>query len=583
MSRRSDDLYDYSPPRGSRSASGHDSSPDSNASWIDEDDFLAIPEIDPEREANADPLFPAPHKFDLMLHDYLKKLSVKKREKALLTQKMYDAVLNVLRDPKDTSTKTAQFRFWAKKMFQLTQYGDEYIVCHEKKPVAVKEQIFEVLVHCHGQAGHGGRDKTSFQVRRYYSWIPKEVIARFVRDCPLCQSRRTQSSASFGHMSDSQAFLIGLQSNTNTNNKDNKQSVSLAQARANAAALGHKPARRTSLRTVDNSRSRRGSALTDCVSYNDAPLSSDDAIFQMMRQPQMHMQVEDRPHQPYSGMAPNLGRANSYGGHYLGMHPYESQPEMLRRASTGEIPTFTTTTTQPYLVVPQRGPSFSGSSSSSATTTLTSLPEMMNQHIPIDPQISGDYNFETYSYPSSLEHDFAHSQPQHQGHLLPGGYYGQAERTEAALDAALSANFNQGLQLTTEQACYGAEMGMVQGWQPASEDNLHFDDVDVFGHPADSQSEEYGDPNDINIELGNVYFPPNQPFMTEEQQHHFTNYQFNADPLELKDDLYPHFSTESYDANPLGEEAEHHEVDLNDYDLSHIDQLSNWGEYEVKV
>ncbi|WWC68449.1 uncharacterized protein I206_102377 [Kwoniella pini CBS 10737] len=229
--------------------------------WCDQDELLSLPKYDEILESNSDPLFPSPHKFNLMVQDYLKNLSPKKREKALLTQKMYDAVLSVLEDPKDTSTKTAQFRFWAKKMFQLTNFGNEKIVCHDHKPVAVKEQIYEVLCHCHGQAGHGGRDKTSAQVRRYYSWIPKEIIARFVRDCPFCQSRRTQSSAGFSNMSESQAFLISLQ--TSDTQLANKRPVSLAQARANAAALGHKPHRRASIRTIDLCRSRRGSAVSD--------------------------------------------------------------------------------------------------------------------------------------------------------------------------------------------------------------------------------------------------------------------------------------------------------------------------------
>ncbi|WVW80339.1 hypothetical protein I302_102319 [Kwoniella bestiolae CBS 10118] len=229
--------------------------------WCDPDDLLAVPIYDALVESTADPLFPSPHKFNLMVQDYLKNLSPKKREKALLTQKMYDAVLSVLQDPKDTSTKTAQFRFWAKKMFQLTTFGTEKVVCHDHKPVAVKEQIYEVLCHCHAQAGHGGRDKTSAQVRRYYSWIPKEIIARFVRDCPFCQSRRTQSSAGFSNMTESQAFLISLQ--TSDTQLANKRPVSLAQARANAAALGHKPYRRPSIRTIDSCRSRRGSAVSD--------------------------------------------------------------------------------------------------------------------------------------------------------------------------------------------------------------------------------------------------------------------------------------------------------------------------------
>jgi hypothetical protein len=72
-----------------------------------------------------------------------------------------------------------------------------YVVTHENRPVAVKSQIYEILVQCHATAAHGGRDKTSAQVRRYYSWIPKELIARFVKCCPMCNARRTNNKAYF--------------------------------------------------------------------------------------------------------------------------------------------------------------------------------------------------------------------------------------------------------------------------------------------------------------------------------------------------------------------------------------------------
>jgi hypothetical protein len=157
-SRMSDDYDEY---QRSRTGSG---SPDSDSLWADEEDSLAVPGYNPDAERGADPIFASPHRFHLMVQDYLRNLSPKKWEKALLTQKMYDAVLAVLQDPKDTGTKTAQFRFWAKKMFQHTCYGGDSVICHDLKPVAVKEQIYEVLCHCHGQAGHGGRDKTSAQV-----------------------------------------------------------------------------------------------------------------------------------------------------------------------------------------------------------------------------------------------------------------------------------------------------------------------------------------------------------------------------------------------------------------------------------
>lgn len=109
--------------------------------------------------------FPTAAQFNDMVNEYLGSLSIKKRAKALLTQQMYDDILQVLLHPTETKTGSAQFRFWAKKMFKLVSTQVAHIVIHENKPVAVKEQLYDVLVQCHGQANHGGRDKTAAQVR----------------------------------------------------------------------------------------------------------------------------------------------------------------------------------------------------------------------------------------------------------------------------------------------------------------------------------------------------------------------------------------------------------------------------------
>ena len=112
--------------------------------------------------------FPSAAQFNAMMDEYLMSLSPKKQAKALLTQQMYDDILTVLLNPAETKIGSAQFRFWAKKMFKLVSTQVAHIVIHENKPVAVKEQLYDVLVQCHGQANHGGRDKTAGQVTYLY-------------------------------------------------------------------------------------------------------------------------------------------------------------------------------------------------------------------------------------------------------------------------------------------------------------------------------------------------------------------------------------------------------------------------------
>lgn len=140
--------------------------------------------------------FPPEAEFEGIMAEYIEGLNPRKRDKALMSQSMYDTILVILTNPQDTRCATAQFRFWTKKMFRLVTTSQAQIVTHENRPVAVREQIYDVLVQCHSQCSHGGRDKTSNQVRRYYSWIPKELIARFVKACPLCNARRSAKSGS---------------------------------------------------------------------------------------------------------------------------------------------------------------------------------------------------------------------------------------------------------------------------------------------------------------------------------------------------------------------------------------------------
>ncbi|BCS27499.1 integrase zinc binding domain-containing protein [Aspergillus puulaauensis] len=154
-----------------------------------EDTMLSEP-ITPHLEG-----FPNVTDFDKLVKSYVDDLSVKKQDKALIHAKRARNIKTVLIDPKDTAIESAQFRFWVKKMFKLQVIGGNTsdcrrMICHEGKPVAVREKLFKILTKAHQQCQHGGRDKTSAQVRQIYSWVPKELISRFVKICPTCQIRR---------------------------------------------------------------------------------------------------------------------------------------------------------------------------------------------------------------------------------------------------------------------------------------------------------------------------------------------------------------------------------------------------------
>ena len=145
--------------------------------------------------------FPTYEQYQRIEGEYLSSLSERKQPKALISQALFDKVLAVLQNGSEERGSTAQFRFWVRKMFILvhpqTSFNHnagqltEPVVLHDKRPVAIKEQLYEVLCYCHAVARHGGRDKTCATLRLNYSWVPKELTAKFVKACPTCTLKRS--------------------------------------------------------------------------------------------------------------------------------------------------------------------------------------------------------------------------------------------------------------------------------------------------------------------------------------------------------------------------------------------------------
>jgi len=75
-------------------------------------------------------------------------------------------------------------------MFGLIDFHGHDVVGHQGKPVAIREDIYDILVHCHDQCDHGGRDRTVEVVKDFYRWIPKVIIGEFVKHCPGCSMKR---------------------------------------------------------------------------------------------------------------------------------------------------------------------------------------------------------------------------------------------------------------------------------------------------------------------------------------------------------------------------------------------------------
>lgn len=144
------------------------------------------------------PGFPTYTQYKRIETAYLQSLSPRKRDKALISQCMFDKIWDVLHQPDACSIGTPQFRFWVRKMFTLSTPDTEdddseapVVILHENRPVAVQEQLYELFCYCHEESNHGGRDKTCAVIRQHYSWVPKELTAQFVKACPTCTFKRS--------------------------------------------------------------------------------------------------------------------------------------------------------------------------------------------------------------------------------------------------------------------------------------------------------------------------------------------------------------------------------------------------------
>jgi len=178
----------------------------------------------PAPDTEDRPGFPTYAQYKHVEASYLNDLAPKKRFKALITQAMFDDIWDVLHHPKALTTGTPQFRYWVRKMFTLglpkrdaiespgtpaadddddddddddsvadTDGATPVTVLHDGRPVAIMEHLYEVLCYCHGLAKHGGRDKTCAVIRERYTWVPKDLTARFVKACPTCAKKRNRN------------------------------------------------------------------------------------------------------------------------------------------------------------------------------------------------------------------------------------------------------------------------------------------------------------------------------------------------------------------------------------------------------
>ncbi|KAI0702713.1 hypothetical protein C8Q76DRAFT_632576, partial [Earliella scabrosa] len=152
--------------------------------------------------SHSDLGLPTRAQFAELEEQYLASLDKSKKAKALISQDMFDQIWLVLHFPADGKIGTPQFRWWVRKMFAL-RVGHEgenenekgngalAVVVHDGKRLAIREHIYDIICVCHERVKHGGRDKTASEIRKFYTWVPKDLVLLFIKHCPTCVAKKS--------------------------------------------------------------------------------------------------------------------------------------------------------------------------------------------------------------------------------------------------------------------------------------------------------------------------------------------------------------------------------------------------------
>jgi hypothetical protein len=165
---------------------------------------IAQPKI-AQQDTISKPGFPTHAQYKHIETVYLNSITPQRKEKSLITQNTFDRIWDVLQN-NDESLEDGQFKFWVRRNFALGTFNKptidpgiltrvapdtQSVLLHDGLLVALQEQLYDLLCYAHGITNHGGRDKTLSALRKYYTWVPKELVAQFTISCPTCMMKKT--------------------------------------------------------------------------------------------------------------------------------------------------------------------------------------------------------------------------------------------------------------------------------------------------------------------------------------------------------------------------------------------------------
>ncbi|KAI5887633.1 uncharacterized protein SCHCODRAFT_02692297 [Schizophyllum commune H4-8] len=127
---------------------------------------------------------------------FLAPLSAAQRSKALISRANYDTIVAALdsTDPaviaslrtSEIPDERAHYIRWAANTFTLA-YGPAGLrLLENDRPVAVQDELYDILCAAHAAVDHGPFDATYEHLCAAHARIPRKLVAMFVRLCPTC-------------------------------------------------------------------------------------------------------------------------------------------------------------------------------------------------------------------------------------------------------------------------------------------------------------------------------------------------------------------------------------------------------------
>ena len=129
--------------------------------------------------------------YNSVLEQYLQTLDSTRHDFSIPQEKCDKIEVCLRLAPGERYLYGAKFKVRSNKHFTMEESGARTVLYCKKlsKPIVTKERLFDVVLQCHVNVGHSGRDKTWAQIKSHYAGI-KWSVAIFLKTCSSCTIRQ---------------------------------------------------------------------------------------------------------------------------------------------------------------------------------------------------------------------------------------------------------------------------------------------------------------------------------------------------------------------------------------------------------